>query len=56
MYSILNLTFAGVKILIFLLLLFCILETCNNYLIPILSVLVACQRNDNSLFCEVNIL
>ena len=53
MSLILNLNFAGVKILMLPLLLFCILETCTNNLITVLSVLVAWQRNDKSLFCEV---
>ena len=40
----------------FPLLLFSIQETFTNNLIPILSVLVVWQRNDNSLLCEVDIL
>ena len=45
MYTISKLYFLTVKILIFPLLLLCR---------PVLSVLVAWQRNDNSLFCEAD--
>ena len=49
MYTILKLNFVALTILVFPLLLLCILETCTNILIPILSALVASQRKENSL-------
>ena len=47
-YAILKFHFVASKILTLRLLLFCILKTCTNNLVPTLSVLVAWQRNYKS--------